>query len=173
VGVTVVVLVAVFFLTRSDSASSQGIDNIKIAKPVVEKAVDQSFEFPIRDSKGEEVSKLKITVEKASLEKEIVVKGKKNTAVDGRVFLILNLKVQNSYDKSVDIKTRDYFRLSVNGNDQEWLAPEIHNDPVTIQAISTKLTRVGFILYEKDKNPILQIGEINGQKEKVELNLKN
>jgi hypothetical protein len=59
----------------------------------------------------------------------------------------------------------------VNGNTSELLAPDIHNDPVEVQAISTKPTRVGFPINDTDKKLTLFIGEINGQKDKVELGL--
>ena len=81
------------------------------------------------------------------------------------------MKITNNYDKSVQIPTRDYIRLMVNGSDEK-LAPDIHNDPVEIQAISTKYTRVGFPINETDKDLILQVGEIAGKKQTVKLNLK-
>ena len=70
------------------------------------------------------------------------------------------------------MNTKDYVRLSINGTDKELLAPEIHNDPVVIQAISTKSTRVGFPLSASDKKLKLFIGEINGNKTQIELNFK-
>ena len=70
------------------------------------------------------------------------------------------------------MNTRDYVRLTVN-NGSEWLAPDIHNDPVEIQAISTKYTRIGFPISDTDKKLKLQIGEINGDKEIVDLKLSN
>ena len=102
---------------------------------------------------------------------EIIVEGKRATTVKGRTFLIVTLKITNEYTQSIDMDTRDYVRLSVEPN-QEWQAPDIHNDPVQVQAISTKYTRLGFPINETDKNLILRVGEINGTKEEIPLTLK-
>ena len=60
----------------------------------------------------------------------------------------------------------------MNANENELLAPDTHNDPVEIQAISTKFTRVGFIINDSDKDLVLHVGEIQGDKEKIELDLR-
>jgi hypothetical protein len=133
--------------------------------------VDRNFSFAIVDGSGEELSKLQYNIQKAELRDEIIVKGQKATAVDGRVFLILTIKLTNTFDKAIEIDTRDYVRLSVNNNQKEWLAPDIHNDPVQIQAISTKFSRIGFPINSSDKDYLLQVGEINGSKTKAPLKL--
>jgi hypothetical protein len=114
---------------------------------------------------------LTFTVESAEKRNEILVQGKKATAVDGRTFLILNIKINNPNDQGIKINTRDFFRLAVNGNQNEWLAPDIHNDPVEVQAISTKFTRVGFPVNLTDANLLLQVGQINGNKQQLPLSL--
>jgi hypothetical protein len=131
--------------------------------------LDKQFEFPLTDSKGKEISKIKYLIENAELRDEIIVKGQRATSVKGRTFLIVTLKITNDYEQTVNINSKNYMRLSVNGKD-ELLAPDIHNDPVEVQAISTKYTRVGFPINTSDTNLVLQIGEINGEKEKIELN---
>jgi hypothetical protein len=134
--------------------------------------VNKEFGFPLKDADGEEVSKIKYLIEKAELRDEIITEGKRATAVKGRMFLILVLKIANQYEKPIEINTRDYVRLSVNGKEEDLLAPDTHNDPVEIQAISTKYTRIGFIINDSDKDYILHVGEIQGDKEKINLDLK-
>jgi hypothetical protein len=134
--------------------------------------VNREFNFPLKDADGEEVSKIKYMIEKAELTDEIITEGKRATAVKGRIFLILVLKITNQYERPIEINTRDYVRLSVNANENELLAPDTHNDPVEIQAISTKFTRVGFIINDSDKDLVLHVGEIQGDKEKIELDLR-
>ena len=129
--------------------------------------INKGFSVPVPNAKGEEIGKLKFEIISAEKRKEILVKGQKAKAVDGRVFLIINMKIENELDKSVDINSRNYIRLSVNGNEEEWLAPDIHNDPVEVQAISTKMTRVGFPVNDDDSLLMLQIGDIKDNKEKV------
>ena len=86
--------------------------------------------------------------------------------------MIINLKIINDLNSCVQINTKDYVRLSLNGDKNVWLAPDIHNDPVEVQAISTKLTRVGFAISTSDKNIILRIGEINGAKTDIPVDPK-
>src|SRR3989344_3040507 len=130
---------------------------------------NKEFLFPLKNDKGEEVAKLKYLIEKAELRDEIVVKGQRAKAIKGRTFLILNLKIANEFNQSIEIKSRDYVRLSVNGNKDEWLAPDIHNAPVEVQAISTKYTRIGFPINDTDHDLVIRVGEINGDKEEIAL----
>jgi len=165
------VLIGVFvFLVKALGREGQvSSDKIKVGVPEKTFNIGREFTFPVRDANGKKVTDIKYKVEKAELTDQIIVQGKKATAVKGRTFLIINLKISNEYTLPVEIQTRNYIRLSVNGNEEEWLAPDIHNDPVEVQAISTKNTRVGFPINETDNKLVLRVGEIEGDKEKIPL----
>lgn len=152
------------------NGSTGGDQRIEIQGARATLDVSRDFQFSLRNDKGEEVSKIKYTVESAELRDEIIVKGQRATAVKGRTFLILNLKVANNFNQAIEIYTKNYVRLTRNNNTGELLAPDIHNDPVEVQAISTKLTRVGFPINDTDRNLKLHVGEIAGDKQIVELN---
>jgi len=176
IAVIVILFVGISYLTLkgtsatpSGAVGSDGRVEIKPAK--AEQEFSKTFEFPLRDDKGKEVSRLKYQIQNIELRDEIVVKGKRATAIKGRTFLIVNLRVTNDYQSAIEINTRDYVRLSVN-NSKERLAADIHNDPVEIQPISTKETRLGFPINDSDNDLKLFIGEINGKKEELKLNLK-
>lgn len=158
------------FLSKSNSSSSNSQSTLKDARLAA--SINQEFSFPLKDETDTEVSKIKYTLESAELRSEILVKGQKATAVKGREFLIISLKITNEFSQAIELNTRDYVRLSVNGNREEWLAPDIHNDPVEIQAASTKMTRIGFPVNTDDKDMLLRIGEIEGDKEEVSLDFK-
>lgn len=143
-------------------------EEVKGAKET--KDLNHEFSFPLRAGDGEEVGEIKYAIETAELRDEIVIKGQKAQAVAGRVFVILNLKITNSHNQGIEINTRDYVRLSVGDNRDEWLAPSMHNDPVEVQAISTKYTRLGFAINDDDEDILLAVGEIDGDKEELELN---
>ncbi|QQS38699.1 hypothetical protein IPM62_04930 [Candidatus Woesebacteria bacterium] len=133
--------------------------------------LNKEFSFPLRTADNEVVSDFKyeiLTVEKRD---EIVVRGQKATAVKGRTFLVLNIKITNVYTEPIDIDTIDYVRLAVNGNEEEQMAADIHNDSVSVQPISTKYTRIGFPINDTDTDLTLRIGEINGEKESIKLDL--
>ncbi len=164
------ILIRFLFTGKPSSQSSKAeTEDIKPAKAV--QSIDREFKFPLKDS-GEDVSDIKFFIDDAELREEIVVQGQKAVAVPGRIFLIVTIKISNSYEQAITMNTRDYVRLIVDGNQEEKLAPDIHNDPVEIQAISTKQTRLGFAIDDNDKPLSLQVGEIEGDKETIELDLR-
>ena len=148
--------------TSSDSTTYQ------LAKQKAVATLNRVFTFPLGTTGGS----FKFTLIDADLQKQIIVKGSRVTAIDGRIFLILNLKLANNQSQGLQVNTRDFIRLSVNGNTAEFFAPEIHNDPVDVHAISTQPARVGFPVNESDKNFVLRVGEINGKKQDVPLVFK-
>ena len=167
--VGIIVLAFIFGARLLGKRGNVAGDQIEVGVAEKTLEINKEFAFPLKDNKGEKVAEVKYMIEKAELRDEIIVQGKRATAVKGRTFLIFNLKVSNEFTQSIEINTKDYVRLSVNGNEEEWLAPDIHNDPVTVQAISTKYTRVGFPINDSDTNLIIRIGEIEGEKEKIPL----
>lgn len=170
--IAVIFLGAVFFVVRTYRNINPAVNQIKISAPVATQELNREFNFSLKDSTGKEVGKIKYVIVSADERNEIVVKGQKATAVQGKTFLIINLKIINDLNSGVQINTKDYVRLSLNGDKNVWLAPDIHNDPVEVQAISTKLTRVGFAISTSDKNIILRVGEINGAKTDIPVDPK-
>lgn len=155
--------------SRSATTSNQVIQGAPEQKGKLLATLNREFQFPLKNDKGVEISTFKYVIESAELKNQIVVQGKTATAVPGRIFLVLTLKITNSFEKAIQIKSKDYIRLSVNKNEKEWLAADVHNDPVEVQPISTKYTRIAFIINDTDKNLVLQGGEIDGQKQKIPL----
>lgn len=149
-----------FTLTRANS-----IGEIKIDAPKAKAAqkLNKELSFPIKNAEGEEVAKVRYQIESAELYDTIIVKGQRARAVKGRTFLVINLKITNGFNQGIEINTRDYLRLSTNDG-KEKLAADIHNDPLKVQAESTKPTRIGFAINESEKNVILYFGELNADK---------
>lgn len=176
IGVIAVIGFGFWFKKASDGLSQKSVlgtsnsNSQEIATPYAVKQIDQELSFPLRNEKGDKVSEFKYIVQNAELTREIIVKGQKNTLVKGRAFLVLNLKINNDGKQKIQVNTRDYLRITVNGNEAELLAPDIHNDPVEVQPISTKFTRVGYVIDDTAQNIKLQIGEIDGVKKTVDLN---
>lgn len=171
-------ILVLFLLYRIVSISTQnsgntGIDNrAQLPEAKATQTINKEFAFPLMDQEGKEVSKLKINLEGVELRDQIIVKAQRVTAISGRTFLVLNIKITNEYDKTVQMNTRDYFRLSVNNNNEELLAPEIHNDPVEAQASSIKYTKLAFAINDSDKNLKLRVGEpTNPNKTIIDLKL--
>lgn len=163
----ILVLVGRKFLLSNNKSDQR----IELKGALATSILNKTIQIPVLDSKGATVTNVAYTIESAELRDEIIVQSRRMVAIQGRLFLILNIKLVNEYNKELEIKAGDYVRLSLNNNEKELLAPDIHNDPVRVQAISTKYTRVGFPIYDKSTNTVLYIGAITGQKEKVPLAL--
>lgn len=169
----IIILILVFYLGKSFNTGNINQDTRPLpAVTLAKQEINKNFNFPLKDAAGKKVGKLTYKLETAELQDSIIVKGQRARAVKGRIFLILNIKIVNDNSQGVQINSKDYVRLSVNGKD-EWIAADIHNDPVEVQAISTKITRLGFPINDTDKNIRLQIGEIEGTKETVNINFNN
>lgn len=138
--------------------SKEGKIEVKPAK--ASQDINQLIEIPLEN----DFTPLQMEIQKAELRDEVIIQGKRANTVTGRTFLILTLKISNANNTSLSINTRNFIRLSVNGNENEWLAPEIHNDPVEVQAMSTKYTRLGFALNETDTALVLRAGKLEGEK---------
>jgi len=161
--------VLIIFSLFKDKAGEKQFANYtdQRIQPSVSKAsqkINKTFTFSIGNTK------FTYAIDSAQLQDEIVLKGQRATAVKGKTFLIINLKIRNDNKLAAEINTRDYIRLSVNGNKSDRLAADIHNDPVLVQAISAKQTRLGFPIKDNDKNLILYVGEIEGGKQEIVIN---
>ncbi|MDO8498393.1 MAG: hypothetical protein Q7S44_01260 [bacterium] len=163
------VVLTVLSKTRTASVTSDSSQKVQIQPAKATLSLSKEFSFPVKDDSGKQIGEIKYLMESAEKRDEIIVKGQKATSVGERTFLILNLKLSNNSNSGVELKTRDFVRLSIN-NGSEWLAPDIHNDPVEVQAISTKYTRLGFPINDSDTNLKVQVGEINGEKQVFDLN---
>lgn len=155
-------------LTPSTESAKIASDKVQIKAAIATKELNKDIQIPVANEDSEDVA-LTMRIETLELRDEIIVQGQKATSVAGRSFLVVNLKLINPLEQGVEVNTKDYLRLEEDGKD-EWLAPDIHNDPVLIQAISTKPTRLAFPIDAKARKFKLQIGEISGEKEVVEIN---
>lgn len=162
----VLVAFSLFRNSGSDSQISASTNNQKIQAPSIKarRDINQTFNFSIGENK------IAYTIENAELQDEIIIKGQIAKSVKGKSFIVLNLKVRNDSNEVIEVNTRDYVRLTVNGNKNDKLALEIHNDPVLVQPISTKSTRLALPIKDSDKSLNLYVGEINGEKKNIPIN---
>lgn len=176
IGLVVLGVLVTLIRSLPDAKSQPATSTNNVVAPDVLATInlDKKFSFPLKDDKGTVVGNFDYVIQSATLQKQIIVQGQRATAVNGRVFLILNLKITNNLKKTIQLNTRDYIRLITASDSNEQLAPDIHNDPVEVQAISTKFTRVGVAIDEKDakKTVKLKVGEIDGTKQNIDLNFK-
>ena len=128
--------------------------------------IEKEFSFKVYDKDKALSDPISYTITNAQLTKQIIIKGQRATAVKDRTFLIFNLKLVNKFNQSLFLNTRNYVRVQQAGS-QDRLAPEIHNDTVEVQPLSTKLTRIGLPVDESAKEFTLYVGELEGDKQEI------
>ena len=172
-GVYAIALVLLVGITRSvlqGSVKSDSTDRTEIADPDSTTIIDRTYQFPFYDESGEAISDFEYTIEKAELRDEVLIQGRPARAINGKTFFVVYIKIKNDYKGSLQLNAAEYVRLVVDGNEDELLAPEMNSDPVQIQAISTKSTRIGFPIDDGSVNDLkLQVGEIDGDKDIIEV----
>ncbi len=157
--------VSLILSSRGNSSGTEKKEVLKSANAI--KDIQKEFSISLLDEKGKEINGVTMRLENVELREEIIVQGQKASSLPGRAFLVVNMKIVNSLSQAIEVNTKDYLRLEMKEN--EWLAPDIHNDPVLVQAISTKPTRVAFPVDSNLNRFALQVGEIKKDKEKLEI----
>lgn len=131
--------------------------------------LNKAFTFPVTDDKGTVLTTFQYAVVSAQRQNSIILQGQPAEAVAGKTFLIVTIKITNPSQQSMQINSKDFVRFRLD-NTKEWLAPEIYNDPLTVQAISTKYTRLGITIPQTAKKVTLQVGTISGDKTSIPVN---
>lgn len=151
------------------TALAQTSDLAKVSPPAPKSTfpLNQEQTFSIV-SNGKKLGEFKYLLESAMLQDTIIVKGQQLSAVSGKVFLIMNLKITNPTQKEISVNTRDYLRVFPESSTDP-LASDIHNDPIIVQALSAKEARLGFVVDQTAKNFHLNFGEISGPKKELEV----
>lgn len=167
--IVIIVLVLIAYAAGKLSAPKATIIDTRSSVPEVksQQTINKTFDFSVKDEKGIEITKIKLVFESADLQDQLILQGQKASAIKGKTFLIINFSLSNSSNKYIQLNSRDYVRLV--GNNGEMIAPDIHNDPIQIQPISTKESRLGFPVDDTIKNFTFSVGEIDGKKTKVTL----
>lgn len=170
---TIVILSAgvLFLKDKVNNSAPQVFGNSQTNfSPQKSTILNRKFEIPIRNSSGKITgSALPITITTVDSSKKILIQGKPATSRDGKVFLILNLDIDNATTNQLSIRPVDFIRLQ---DDQgKSYAPDVHNEVVKAEPISIKKTRVGFVVDENQTKFKFLVGEIGGNPETVEITL--
>lgn len=147
----------------SKSTNKTTVDLSSKAKPLGETTVEKGFDFPISKTGTD---KFRIKIEKATLVKMVTNKSKPVLSKTGESFLLVYLEIENNLKTSLNVGSSNYFRLIDNNRK---FAPDFYNTSVSVPAISTKKDQIGFVVKEDQKTFSLQVGEIEGKKEIIEI----
>ena len=113
---------------------------------------------------------LKVNLVNAEMAGSLLVQGKRAKTREGKTFLIINMEVENTYAVPLYSFPIDLLRLV--REDDKRIAPSVHQGTVEVRPISTKKSNVGFVVDPNEKNFKLEVGEISGEKEILEISFK-
>lgn len=131
-------------------------------------ALNKEYLFPLKDFEGKEITQIKYLLKQYEFTKEVFVNYQKALITNEKIVLAFDIDITNDSSTAFEIITRDYLRLSIN-NEDKWIAPEIHDDPVEVRPHSTKTTKVGFTINETDTDIKLQVGEPDNPQETIKI----
>ncbi|OGG06389.1 hypothetical protein A2777_05415 [Candidatus Gottesmanbacteria bacterium RIFCSPHIGHO2_01_FULL_40_15] len=160
-----IVLVAFSYLKFS-AKNSRGSETAGVRSAKVK--IDKNFQFPGLNNQGKTVSdKIKFKLTDVERTDTVLVKDQSFTAKNNKLFLIVHLELTNDATQLVNLLPGDLIRLSVGEDTGTRFAPDLHNNLVPVAAISTKLDRVGFVIPDDSKKFIIYVGEIEGNKQEI------
>ena len=163
------VVVVAFKIAKPNQAVSNSIGSITSNTNSSAKVnVGRRFEVPIKNKDGSETGeKLGITITTIEKTNEILIKNSPAKTKNGKIFLVLNIEIQNDTKKQLTVRPVDMVRLI--GDDLRSYAPDVHNNEVSAEPVSLRKTRVGYVVDQSKNNFKLLVGEVRGQQEPIEV----
>jgi len=162
-GLVVIAIIALGFFIFSKKGSAPE------EKPTVK--INQSYEIVARtkERKGTD-GKLKLVVTNAQIADSILVQGKVARPIKGKVFLVVNMEIENPYKVALYAFPVDLFRFV--RTDGQKFAPSVHQGSVEIRPQATKKSNVAFVVAPTDKKFTVEVGEIGKEKQTLEITFR-
>jgi len=139
-------------------------------KPQAKINKELSVQARTRDKIRVSDANLKVNLVNAEMANGLLVQGKRAKTREGKTFLIINMEVENTYAVPLYSFPVDIVRLV--REDGKRIAPSVHQGTVEVRPISTKKSNVGFVVDPNDKDFKLEVGEVSGEKEILEISFK-
>lgn len=129
--------------------------------------VNAPFQFDIPQNGKLAPQQIKFTILRAERKDEIKVKGEARKATQGHDFLLLRLELDNPSPKRIKFVSSDFIRLL--GAEDKKYSPDFHNGAVVLDPISVRRDLVSFIVDQDAKNFTLLVGELDKDKQQVNI----
>lgn len=170
--IVVIILVSLvgYLFLKPKPSSSQSTKGTNTQSTSVVKAsaqLDKVFEFNATNQKKEK-KKIKFTIQTIERKDEIKVKGETRISTKDNDFLLMRIEIENSTSEKLAISPSDLVRIEDERG--KLFAPEYHNGAVIIEPLSVRKDLMSFVVNKKLNKFIFHVGELDGQKEKVEVN---
>lgn len=169
--IVVVIALGAWFFTRSksNSTSANGEETfVSSGGPTA--PLNKKIAFPIRDNNGKTTG-TNLTVNFTNLERtsKVIYNGRPLIARESKDFIVANMEIENTTKDRLTVRPVDFIRL-VDASGRNYAA-DFQTSAIKVEPLSTKRTRTIFIVDESQKNLKFLIGEINGNRETVEVTI--
>ena len=129
--------------------------------------INKSFKFnAVNQNKAKK--EINFTISTVDRKDEIRVKGESRKAPKGYDFLLVRVEIENSHSEKLAIAPSDLIRLE--DGDGKLYAPDYHNGNVILEPLSVKKDLLSFIVNKDSKSFTYKIGELDKNKETVQVN---
>jgi len=140
---------------RSSKTTPTSQEIEKLAKPVAEAKLGQSFDFSIEELEDNAI--LKFTLVGAKKVKAVANQGQPIKAGSGEEFLIISLEYGNDSAFSLKVNSRDFVRLL--GDEGKKFAPDFYNEAIDVSPVSVRKDEIGFVVAAGKKQFKLLVGQ--------------
>lgn len=132
--------------------------------------MDKTFDFIGRDQNGNSTAdNLSLTFTTASKKDSVTIQGQKAAAKDGKIFLVLEVQIKNDSQQVLYLLPVDLIRLVMDESTK--MAPSVHQGMVEVRPVSTKFSNLGFVVDAGQKEFKFEVGEVDGEKQEMMINL--
>lgn len=167
-GIVAVIVISVLAYNKWKGGSSKPATASQTQVISKTATVGKQFDIPLKNSKGEKTDK-KLVGTLVSVERtnQAVISGKQSIARNGKIFILVNFEFDNKNNERISIAPKDYIRLV--DEKGKAFAPNVSNTTVTVEPQAVRKDRVLFLVEESLKTFKLQIGEVTGSKELIQI----
>lgn len=164
--VVIIVAVAIVKMVFFSSGATQINDGSIFPKS--QATLNKKLLFPIKNRDGNPTgNELVVNMTTVGRTERVLYNGRPLIARQSKDFLVVNMEVENSTRDRLTIRPIDFIRLV--GEDGKNYAPDFQTNPVKVEALSVKKTRTIFIVDDGSKNIVFLLGDLNSEREKVEV----
>ncbi len=166
--VLLIIGVLVFLRATGKLFTPQSSSQITSSSTFATADINRQFKITIKDASGKATGDTLlvnfVTAERAN---KILINGQSASARKDKDFLIININIENSTKDRLNVRPVDFVRL-VDDTGKSFAA-DVHNDVIKVEPLSTRKTRVGFVVDDNKNSFKFLLGEVSADRQTVEI----
>lgn len=149
------------------STNSVSVASLRTDEPTAVAEINQNFDFELLNANSQK-KMVKFTVTTVERKEEIKLKDQTRKPTKDKDYLLVRIEIQNDHIDRLAIASGDRVRLQDDSG--KLFAPDYHNGAVIIEPLSVKKDLLAFVVDKQDKSFVLQVGDLEQEKQKIEIN---